>query len=622
MCFVILPSCYAKQRKVESRWWPEQKAPRGVVKSLPHNRFEPSDSPNGKTNRGEYGANFMMIQSLAGLAARAVNEDKCDEMIWVEVGHPFLPLNPDYQLYYNRAKKRLGFEERGTFGSWDLVKRFFERGVARSYVLYSYDYSEGDPYVERVNADRTVNAATMAAAAEGALLIEEGQKQRAEEIGLKMVFDARRKTAAEVFDRYKDRLNRRFFASIDPKVAHCRDFAIAYKCAVAIGIEEPIPTMLKWLEPLSPVLGYLWKDELGQTVLVSSCGHFNTATNWSLNMPLFLAASSTDVAVKATSINPATIDYGSSRYATAFVITDGDNMSWMMGDFAHNRMYWASELRGQVPFGWTSCFANLSQVCGPAVEYLLNAQTRSDTFIEYGGGYQYPDVFARNRPNRRELLVQFAQRTGLRMSKLNIKVFGFLCKDFDSSATLEACEIYAQHMPGLVGMIAVQYYPYEGGEGDIIWVKNSTGVEIPAVRASFALWAHYNRPTGGTPAKVARLLNESKAKARAEKRASYNWVAIHAWSGFRQNNGDDELAENGHFLQPQNETALVPVKWTIDRLDEDIKVVTPEELLWLIRMEHNPAQTRKVIAELNEKTRGQVKSHYFNSTGIDYVGRK
>jgi hypothetical protein len=149
-------------------------------------------------------------------------------------------------------------------------------------------------------------------------------------------------------------------------------------------------------------------------------------------------------------------------------------------------------------------------------------------------------------------------------------------------------------MPGLVGMIAVQYYPYEGGPNDIIWVKNKAGVEIPVVRASFALWANYNTAHGGTPNKVARLINED-----AKKDTSYNWTVVHAWSAFKDVEGDDENAQNGNYGNPNHAVGPEPVKWIVEKLDDGIKAVTIEELLWLIRMEHDPEQTQMAIKELS-----------------------
>ena len=39
----------------------------------------------------------------------------------------------------------------------------------------------------------------------------------------------------------------------------------------------------------------------------------------------------------------------------------------------------------------------------------------------------------------------------------------------------------------------------------------------------------------------------------------------------------------------------VAVTWCAERLPDTILVVSPEELAWGIRMQHNPGQTRKLM---------------------------
>ena len=110
------------------------------------------------------------------------------------------------------------------------------------------------------------------------------------------------------------------------------------------------------------------------------------------------------------------------------------------------------------------------------------------------------------------------------------------------------------------------------------------------VRASFALWANYNTEYGGVPNKVARLINEN-----AKKETSYNWTVVHAWSAFKEGQSDDDVAQNGQYGNPEHAVGPEPVEWITKKLDKDIKVVTIEELLWLIRMEHDPEQTKMLI---------------------------
>jgi len=576
---ILMTGCAVSSEK-PATWWPQQTAPRAVVRTIPHEQFEPSILLNGQTVKGDFSPTHIMVQSVAGLVSRAVNEGRSDEIVWLTVGHPTQEINPDYALYYKKLVGTLNLEDRGQFGSWEIVKRYQQKGILKGYVLYRYDTTERTPYEPHQNtakADQSVNIATMAAAMLEGVLIEEGQQAQAEAIGLKLLYDARGKTLAEAFNKWKDRLSRNFYANLDPKVAHCRDFAIANKCVTYMGMEEPVPTIMQWLHPLSPIIGWTWEDEKTSTRFVSEFGHFHTATNWSLNMMALTAVPFKPVA--APTLPKA--DPVKTPHAAAFVMSDGDNICWFTGDFVKSEYYWGSPAQQEFAFNWTTCLANLSQVSPLTARAILESRPAHSSLIEYAGGYLYPDVFAVKRPDRRALLAEHARRTWSRMQATGQRILAFICIDIDSPAAQEAYQVFAEEMPGLLGMMAVQYFPYEGGLGKTYWFRDKQGNEIPVVSAKYSIWANARTPHSGTPAKIARLINEHTAQAEKEGKRHYCWTIVHAWSGFK--NTEDEDAQNGRFLQPGNDWGVGPVKWCSDRLDPSIKTVSAEELMALIR---------------------------------------
>src|SRR4051812_38029106 len=66
----------AQSSAANLRWWPPQAMPNALVRT---------------TNRNDVAlpaaARDMMVQSVAGLAAKAVNEGRGDEMVWVDSGN-------------------------------------------------------------------------------------------------------------------------------------------------------------------------------------------------------------------------------------------------------------------------------------------------------------------------------------------------------------------------------------------------------------------------------------------------------------------------------------------------------------------------------------------------------
>jgi hypothetical protein len=96
------------------------------------------------------------------------------------------------------------------------------------------------------------------------------------------------------------------------------------------------------------------------------------------------------------------------------------------------------------------------------------------------------------------------------------------------------------------------------------------------------------------------------ANTPAAQAPRYDWVIAHVWSYFRRAPGRDENAEN----MPQQQAGLrggvrgfTPVQWCAERLPANIHVVCPEELVWRVRMKHNPEETRQVIKALQRPER-------------------
>jgi len=572
-------------------WWPVQKAPAAVVKTH-FNLFKNVTTPDGKVIPGALGPDHMLAESLAGLAALAVNEGRSDELVWIGID------NSSYDRWYADTKKRLGFKERGTFTPWELVERYRDTGVYDGYILYTYDKSDSDnPTAPGKDADESVNVATSLSGLLKGLLIAEEQEEQAKALGLRQLADVREKSETWCFETYKDRFNRRSMLTQPPKIPNLRATAIAHHMFVAHGLDSPVPEAYAWLEKPGSILGWNGSDEGGFVAQLSEFGHILLPSNWSLNVTVTSAgAESYEWARPFKTTNPAAIDWDYNDSAVSFIMTDGDNVQWFMCGFCMDKNYWASVDHGAYPVGWGAPYACLDQACPATDAYLVETQPDTSTVILHAGGYYYPDLLGKRLGARvrHELLVTHARRLNHFMKRAGGKTLMFLCMDLDSDAAREAYAVFAQEIEDLVGMFAIQYYPYEGGNGKVYWVKNAEGTDIPVVTAKYAIWAHLKNERAGTPAKIARLINED---ARGDD-PLLAWTTVHTWSGFKKIDDNDELAENGQFRAEGTEAAITPTRWCVDRLSDQVRVVTPEELLWRIRMQHNPGQTRACIEAL------------------------
>jgi hypothetical protein len=569
------------------RWWPVQAMPASIV------RVEQDGIA------GHFQATAMMAQSVAGLAAKAVNEGYAHEIVWIGSNNPVLE-----QWFSLALKRHPDLQVRRVATIWDVIDQYAKHGIIKGYILYKADASKATHNEHYADADCSVNVATSLAGLFNGVLVDEQLEPQAEAHGLKQLIDVRGKTETWCFETYKSQFNRRLVCTQDPRLPNVRDLAIAQKAFTMYGDGEPLASVMKWLDPLSPVLGWNGGDEFKTTELSSRWGHLQTATDWCSNLPVLMAGSENRKYTNLPSGEPPAIDWGDHRSAVSFISTDGDNVQWFQnGFFSTAGDYWGSANRGKIPFGWSCCFAQLSQLCPEPIDLALSTRTPRDSLIEWGGGYYYPDLFGADRPNRWELLAQHARHTCAMMKKTGSRMIGFNVADCRSGDARKAYEVFAGETEGLLAILVFQYSPYEAGAGETFWVKDRNGIEIPVITARYSIWEHSNqRERSGTPAKIAREIKQTVEQTPKERLPRYDWVIDHVWSYFKNSPGTDENAEN-----VAQESALAhnglrgyrPAEWCAERLPADIRVMSPEEMAWRIRMRHNPSQTNALLRGRN-----------------------
>lgn len=517
-------------------------------------------------------AESMLLESLSGLCGQAVNEGSFDEMVWIEIN------NNSYHEILKSSQKSLNITKVIRMDVWKLLEHLIKKKIIRGYILYKNDTSTGENYSRREGINYSANVATVYASLLKSVLVEESLEKRIKQSGLKKLKDARNESPESCFKRCKKQLNRSSALSIDPKVSNCRDIAIAQKLMLYYGTGRFSEQILEWVTPLSPILGWNYGNEDEYTGAITRWGHYNTASNWCRNLPVIMAASDKMHPLPIHEIKKENIDFEDNSAFHSFVISDGDNMQWTMGEFLDSPVYYGNKDGNRSPVSWTLCPVNLSVVSTSTWNRFVTMKKDNSSVIEYGGGYQYPDEFAKNRPNREELLIEFAQRMNWHFKKLNIKIFGFICKDVFSKEARQAYEIYAREIEGLTGMVAIQYSPYNMG-GDIMWVKNKENIEIPVVTAKFSIWSGlFDNPLCGGPDYVAALINRDAAKAskQKDKENPLSWTIIHAWSDFSKTAHSDNLPIKGYNASKTSDQLLSP----------QVKNISVNELLWRIRERH------------------------------------
>ena len=270
-------------------------------------------------------------------------------------------------------------------------------------------------------------------------------------------------------------------------------------------------------------------------------------------------------------------------------------MQWTLGNFIDNDEYWASPFSRMIPMSYTSCAVNLSMAARDPLEMLVRTQPARSSVVEYMGGYYYPDLFAVKRPDRTGLLTEFAKIINSRIRETGINVFGFICMDLYSREAMEAYEIFARELTGIVGMAAIQYSPYNGGGGDVFWVRNANGDEIPVCTARYQIWANLPIPGSGTPQQIAGHINEDAEKGPDP---AFGFTIVHAWSRFGRN--PDGSVAGLDQNSGKGRRGVEPVFWGTDFIDRKTEIVPIDELFWRMRMSHDPGATEKAIRNMED----------------------
>ena len=73
----------------------------------------------------------MMVQSIAGLAAKAVNEGHGDELVWVDTRNPSLD---EWLARWRKAHPSIAVTNAAP---WQLIDGFTKRGLIKGYILAS-----------------------------------------------------------------------------------------------------------------------------------------------------------------------------------------------------------------------------------------------------------------------------------------------------------------------------------------------------------------------------------------------------------------------------------------------------------------------------------------------------
>ena len=554
------------------------------------------ESISSSDKGGRFGDLIVSAETAAGLASIATSNGKYDKLVWFKDWQ-----SPDGHIskyYYDEILKITKMKPVETDPIY-MIKELFQKGIIKGYILYKRDDTKRNAYddysIEDYGKHSSLNVATSLSPVLEGIAVESDSESLFKEMGMVCLADVRDKNEKWFFDNYKDKINRKIIFVIDPKVPDNRDFAVFSKGMVVYGNTDFEKNVYDSLEPNTPVVGWGPGDEYQSTSLFSKNAIYNTASNWYFNLPVHSTIrAGKDIPWSKLELNPKidpfNLKWQENVHYTSYLLSDGDNVQWTVGNFINNESYWGNKGRGSVPYGW-----GLPVVCEHDLNPLTlmkisETKTLNDGIFTGGlNGYVYLDEYAENRPDRLKVLGEIMAKTGDVLAKYNVNTaYVFSAGDWKSKKSMEAYQVLVDNMPNMNGFFVVQYSPYNAGLGEIIWLKNKNGKPVPIISARFSMWKGLKQlKYNGSPAPVADWINKQPYEGAIVSDEFIDWTVIHAWSEFRKANTDVEglwAEENKPKEGEKVEYGFSPTAWSINKLEDHVKVVKPDELTWYARL--------------------------------------
>ena len=369
-----------------------------------------------------------------------------------------------------------------------------------------------DGYLLFRQGTASVNVATTLAGLTGAVAIEESLEATAIRQGLRKILDVRDKDDRWVRDHYWHRL--RHDVAIEQRAdwsERLRDYAtMAGAFAFFDGNSAFRAEVVGALDDDATVIG--WGDASnGEDAFIgpnSDAGVKAIPADHARNLSVLSGIRADRITQRGKVTVPRP---DPDAHYVSFLITDGDNIQWMLGDFPTDRRWFGSPLRGKVDLGW-GISPSLVDLAPSVMRWYYDHSTR-DRFVvgPSGGGYLYPSRYPR------AALDKHTGELAKSMERADLSVVQII--DFDSFPDTGLWSSYLKR-PQIDGLIYLEYSRYDSHKGKVVWAEGK-----PVISARTMLW---DGLPGADEASVTAELNTATRDPHST--AGYSIVLWHAWS--------------------------------------------------------------------------------------------
>jgi len=414
---------------------------------------------------------------------------------------------PDYQIWLDDLKNTGNISYEIISDPWELFDIF--KNHIDGYVLYN----------NKKHMDPSINNACSLAALNNCIAIDQSIEDKIKLHGItKMKGDCRNTDKAWAYNNlWNCGLNHSTVIEISPnKDSALRDYAIMSKSL--IFYDDNIKDVsfrgkvFSSMEDNATCLGW-GPDEFTNVSTASKYGVSIVAADWSYNLTVLSAFPSVPIVQKASIGIPEEKDV---HYVT-FIISDGDNQQWYLGNNYSSHKWYGSPYRGKLNLGWS--ISPSLYYLAPTVFNLYYNNASNGTYNDYfivspsGNGYMYPSKFNKDK------LGMYINRLNSYMKEVDEKYVAII--DDSSFYNTKLWNKFTSQS-NINGLFYLDYKRHDNYQGKILWSNNK-----PVVSCRDLLWSGLEDEV-----KLVKKINNRVELGQVDihDSSAYTFVYVHAWS--------------------------------------------------------------------------------------------
>ena len=445
-------------------------------------------------------AEKTMIATLQGNIA-----SKSENQIYI-----LTPNEPDYEIWLKDLKKNYKVKFKKVNNPWALLDKF--KKYIDGYVLYS-----------TVKEHSLNNACTMASL-HNSIVVDESIEHIINSHGINnMIEDCRNTDKYWAFNNlWNSGLNHSTVIELpSDKFIPLRDYAILSKSLIFyekdVNDSSLREKIFSSMDEGGRILGW-GPDEHTNVSISSKYGIDMIAADWCYNLSVLSSYKSRPQSQK---IDNNFKEEDGVHYVT-FIMSDGDNMQWLLGSNFTMKNWFGSPYRGNFNLGWSisPSIYNLAPTVFNKYYQAVYSSKYKDYFVvpASGNGYMYPSKYPY------EKLGDYTKRLNDYMSEVDQKYV--LILDDEAFYKKYLWDKYTCN-PNIDGLLYLNYNKNNAYAGKIIWSNNK-----PIISCRDLLW-------GGLEDENQLITNINtridSGYTNIKDPNSYTFVYVHVWSNTMDN---------------------------------------------------------------------------------------